>query len=78
VHGDGHNTRDFVYVDDVVSALILASKITNPQELVINIGSGIETSVQEFWIWQSRLPAQNPKSFITNVVSVDRIECVLI
>ena len=47
VHGDGHNTRDFVYVDDVVTALILASKITNPQELVINIGSGIETSVQE-------------------------------
>ena len=47
VHGDGHKTRDFVYIDDVVKALILAAQISNPQELVINIGSGIETTVSQ-------------------------------
>jgi len=47
IHGDGHKTRDFVYIDDVVSALILASQVPNPQELVINIGSGIETMVSQ-------------------------------
>jgi nucleoside-diphosphate-sugar epimerase len=31
----------------VVSALILASQVPNPQELVINIGSGIETMVSQ-------------------------------
>lgn len=45
IHGDGHHTRDFVYIDDVIEALISASKLTDRKELVINVGSGVETSV---------------------------------
>ena len=47
IHGDGNKTRDFVYVDDVVDAFIAAASLNNSEELVINIGSGQETSVNE-------------------------------
>ncbi len=47
VHGDGSQTRDYVYVDDVVSALIAAATAPNINGLVINIGSGKETSVRD-------------------------------
>lgn len=47
VHGDGNQTRDYVYVDDVVSSMIAASTAPNLNNQVINIGSGVETSVRE-------------------------------
>jgi UDP-glucose 4-epimerase len=43
--GDGVQTRDFVYVDDVVSALVTAATAKGINRQVINIGSGVETSV---------------------------------
>ncbi len=43
VYGDGKQTRDYVYVGDVVTALILAA--TNKVNQPINIGTGKETSV---------------------------------
>ena len=46
-HGDGTQTRDYVYVDDVVSGLVAAATAPNINGLVINIGSGKETSVRE-------------------------------
>ncbi len=47
VHGDGNQTRDYVYVDDVVSAMVAASTAPNINGLVINVGSGIGTSVHD-------------------------------
>ena len=47
VHGDGSQTRDYVYVDDVVSGMVAAATAPNIDGLVINIGSGKETSVSE-------------------------------
>ncbi|HSO27546.1 MAG TPA: NAD-dependent epimerase/dehydratase family protein [Anaerolineales bacterium] len=47
MHGDGEQTRDYVYVDDVVSALIAAATAPDLNGLAINIGSGVETSVRE-------------------------------
>ncbi len=47
VHGDGRQTRDYVYVDDVVNALIAAATAPTVNGLVINVGSGTETSVRE-------------------------------
>lgn len=47
LHGDGKQTRDYVYVDDVVSAMIAASTAPDINGLVINVGSGIETSVSD-------------------------------
>ena len=47
VHGDGTQTRDYVFVDDVVNAMIAASTAPDLDNRVINVGSGQETSVRE-------------------------------
>jgi UDP-glucose 4-epimerase len=47
VHSDGAQTRDYIYVDDAVSALVAASTAPNLDGMVINIGSGKETSVRD-------------------------------
>jgi UDP-glucose 4-epimerase len=46
-HGDGSQTRDYIYVDDVVSAMVAASTAPSINNLVINIGSGIDTSIKD-------------------------------
>ncbi len=46
VFGDGKQTRDFIYVEDVVEA-ILRSEGVDSKHCAINVGSGIETSVLE-------------------------------
>jgi UDP-glucose 4-epimerase len=43
VYGDGHQTRDYVYVEDVVAATLAAQGRTG----VFNVGTGVETSVLE-------------------------------
>jgi UDP-glucose 4-epimerase len=43
VFGDGRQTRDFVYVDDVVAALIAAAG--SPEGGPVNIGTGRQTSI---------------------------------
>lgn len=46
VFGTGQQTRDFVYIDDVVDALVAASEATGVNRQVINVGSGQETSIR--------------------------------
>lgn len=43
--GDGQQTRDFVYVSDVVDALVSTATASGVNRQVINIGSGVETSI---------------------------------
>ena len=45
LYGNGQQTRDFVYVTDVVAALIGAAKAKAVNRQVLNIGSGVETSL---------------------------------
>lgn len=47
IFGDGEQTRDFVYVDDVVDAFVRGA--TRGGGLVCNIGTGRETSVNELY-----------------------------
>jgi UDP-glucose 4-epimerase len=47
IHGDGSQTRDYLFVDDVVSAMVAASTAPGVTGLVINVGSGIETTVTD-------------------------------
>ena len=47
VHGDGSQTRDYVFVDDVVGAMVAAATAPNVGRRVINVGSGTETRVRE-------------------------------
>ncbi len=46
VHGDGQQTRDYVYVEDVMTAMLAAATAPDVNGLVINIGSGVETSLR--------------------------------
>jgi UDP-glucose 4-epimerase len=47
IYGDGRQTRDFVYIADVVEALFRAASAQDINRQVINVGSGKETTVQE-------------------------------
>lgn len=47
IFGDGHQTRDFVFVDDVVDAFARAA--ARGSGLLMNIGTGTETSVVELY-----------------------------
>lgn len=44
--GDGRQALDYVYIDDVVNALVAASRI-DAEELVVNVSSGRPTSILE-------------------------------
>lgn len=45
IYGDGSQTRDYVYVDDVVDAFVRATE--RGGGLLCNIGTGVETSTRE-------------------------------
>lgn len=47
IYGDGRQTRDYVYVDDVVNAFVSALDYSNGE--VFNIGTGIETNVNQLY-----------------------------
>ena len=47
IAGDGRQTRDYVYIEDVVDALIAAMTAQPPADHVVNVGSGRSTSVRD-------------------------------
>src|SRR5512141_1618803 len=47
VQGSGRQTRDFVYVDDAVDAMVAAATAPAADHTVINVGSGRETSMDQ-------------------------------
>ena len=60
LHGDGRQTRDFLYVDDAVDALVRAG--VRGGGLVVNIGSGVGTSIRELWAMMAGPGAPVPVS----------------
>ena len=52
INGDGEQTRDFVYVDDVVRANVLAA--TTDLQGIYNVGTGIETSVNVLYAYLAK------------------------
>lgn len=47
IYGDGEQTRDFVFVKDVVDACLRAMQCKNCAGEVINVGSGVKTSISK-------------------------------
>jgi UDP-glucose 4-epimerase len=60
--GEGSQTRDFIYLDDAVAALARAATMeTLPDVEVINVGSGLETSIRELAETIGALTKQKPQ-----------------
>ena len=55
IYGDGEQTRDFVFVGDVVQANIQAATQDKAPGEVFNVGTGMAISVNELWATISRL-----------------------
>ena len=49
VYGDGAQTRDYVYIDDVVDALLMAASEPKAVRQRLNVATGVETSVLELY-----------------------------
>lgn len=49
IYGDGNQTRDFVYVKDVVNANLLAAGMNDPQGSIFNIGTGSQVTISRLW-----------------------------
>ncbi len=47
IHGDGNQTRDFTFIEDAVSATMLAATSDRATGEVFNVGTGVETRVNE-------------------------------
>jgi UDP-glucose 4-epimerase len=47
VHGNGKQTRDFIYIDDTVDAIARATDRAGG--LVVNVGTGVATSISDLW-----------------------------
>lgn len=47
IHGNGLQTRTFIYIDDVISAIVKATKSKKAENQIINIGTTREISVLE-------------------------------
>ena len=47
IYGDGQQTRDFIYVKDIVNALIFLAERAADQDRVFNLGYGHQTTVTE-------------------------------
>jgi UDP-glucose 4-epimerase len=53
IFGDGGQTRDYVYVDDIADAFVRA--VEKGGGLILNVGTGIETSVQQLYDVMAKL-----------------------
>jgi UDP-glucose 4-epimerase len=86
IYGDGQQTRDFVYVGDLVQAILLADEVDAPGEF-LQIASGRETSIltllktmQEVCPdakFDIRHEPARPGEIIRNYASVDKARRVL-
>jgi UDP-glucose 4-epimerase len=59
INGDGIQTRDFVFVDDVVESNLLA--LNFPKSNIFNIGTGIETDINTVFRLLKKMTGSNQK-----------------
>ena len=81
IYGDGEQTRDFLYVADLVEAILLADKI-EPAGEVFQIASGRETSIRSLLdamkamlperTFDVRFEAARPGEILRNYASIEK------
>jgi dTDP-L-rhamnose 4-epimerase len=63
---DGMETRDFVHVDDVANAFVAAAQSAMPVNMVINVGTGIKTTIADIAATLSMAFGVDPDLVMTN------------
>jgi UDP-glucose 4-epimerase len=66
VLGTGHEERDFIYVDDVIDALLMVAENENTIGQIFNVGFGEATSLCDLVKIMLEVLALNPKIVFTN------------
>jgi len=61
IHGDGKQSRDYVFVDDAVAAMVNAATSPKANHLILNVGSGVETTVNEVVKLVLEVSGQSPE-----------------
>ena len=61
IYGDGNQSRDFIYVQDVVRANLLAATTQGVGGQVLNIGSGKSVAINQLWKTICSLAGHNLK-----------------
>jgi UDP-glucose 4-epimerase len=57
INGDGKQTRDYVFVEDVVNTNVIT--LDSQSSEIYNVGTGIETSVNELFTMLNRIAGNN-------------------
>lgn len=60
ISGDGRQSRDLLFIDDAVDALVRAA--TKGGGLVVNVGTGVATAVRDLWTLMAGPDAAHPTS----------------
>lgn len=68
IHGIGEQTRDFIYLDDVVDAMVASATAPTVDRAVINIGSGQGTSIRDL----SQLILETTNSDVERIFKEDQ------
>ncbi len=55
IYGDGHQSRDFIFVKDVVQANLLAATTRDANGQAVNIGTGHTVTINQLWEIVSKL-----------------------
>ena len=86
IYGDGNQTRDFVYVKDVVKALLHAAQTDHRTGDVYNIGSGSRVTINRLWELIASLSGQHSKplyqparagDIMHSAGNIDKARCIL-
>ena len=73
IHGDGNQTRDFTYIDDAVEATVMAAMSDRATGEVFNVGTGVETRVNELAALLGRIVGVDAEPQHTNRRDIDNI-----
>lgn len=69
IYGSGGQTRDYIYVDDVVQALVAAATAGGINRQVINIGTGTGTSIKQLVALIEKVTGRQAQTIVTPSVS---------
>jgi UDP-glucose 4-epimerase len=86
IYGDGTQSRDFVYVKDVVKASLLAASADNVAGISINVGTGKSVDINQLWEMicqmngleiEPQYAAPRPGDIPASVADIQRAESLL-